>query len=294
MASPLLMMHFLLETFAQGLPARVPEPEMLMRDAAQVDAYAAQGRQHGFLAPLHLYHAIQASAFICPGDVVLDLACGPGNQLMQIARMNPAAQFIGIDASAEMLDQAQQLQACEAVDNLSFQRCLLPALEGVASHSVDAVICTMALHHLPDLAALAATFGEIKRVLKPGGCFYAVDFGRLKRVQTQRYLARQRKREWPEVFCVDYYNSLRAAFSAEELVGAARDVFGEQVELRQTHQVPLFVAVMSGPPMPVGATQQQLARAAYQVFDAKQRADFRDIARFFWQGGYPLAFAPWA
>ncbi|MBK9393225.1 MAG: class I SAM-dependent methyltransferase [Uliginosibacterium sp.] len=158
MASPLLMMHFLLETFAQGLPARVPEPEMLMRDAAQVDAYAAQGRQHGFLAPLHLYHAIQASAFICPGDVVLDLACGPGNQLMQIARMNPAAQFIGIDASAEMLDQAQQLQACEAVDNLSFQRCLLPALSGVASHSVDAVICTMALHHLPDLAALAATF----------------------------------------------------------------------------------------------------------------------------------------
>ncbi len=288
------MLHFVLETFARGLPARVPEPEMLLRDAAHVDAYAAQGGQHGFLAPLHLYHAIQASAFIRPGDVVLDLACGPGNQLLQIARMNPAAQFVGIDASAEMLDQARQLQAREAVPNLAFQRCLLPTLSEVAAHAVDVVICTMALHHLPDLAALTATFGEIKRVLKPDGRFYTVDFGRFKRVQTQRYLARQRRRDWPEAFCFDYYNSLRAAFSAEELVGAARAVFGDGVELRQTHQVPLFVAVMSGPPMAVGAAQQQWARAAYQVFDAQQRTDFRDIARFFWQGGYPLAFAPWA
>ena len=39
---------------------------------------------------------------------MVDLACGPGTQLAQLAQLCPAADFVGVDLSAAMLAAARQ------------------------------------------------------------------------------------------------------------------------------------------------------------------------------------------
>lgn len=292
MPSPLMLWHFLLETFVSELPPRVPEPVQIMDDIKQAGAYAHEGEEQGFLAPLYLFHAIQAAALIRPGDRVLDLACGPGNQLYRHARINPSARFIGIDAAEAMLELGRQKLAGQGVENVELRTGLMPRLEGLEDASMDVVICTMSLHHLADYAALEASFEEMRRVLKPEGRIYIADFGRLKRVQTQRFLANQNRRQ-PDVFRTDYLNSLRAAFSVEELCGAARSAFGDALELKQTDAVPLFVVLLSRNREGLAGGQQASARRIYSKMSWAQRLAFRDMARFFRQGGFPLASNPW-
>lgn len=43
-----------------------------------------------------------------PGDTVVDLGCGPANQLGLVARLNPGVNIIGVDLSEEMLAMAER------------------------------------------------------------------------------------------------------------------------------------------------------------------------------------------
>ena len=70
---------------------RVPEPESIMHDPAQIAAFEEAGREDGILAFIYFFHALQMAPVVRPGDRVLDLACGPANQLVQAARLNPRA-----------------------------------------------------------------------------------------------------------------------------------------------------------------------------------------------------------
>lgn len=284
-----MLWHFLLETLAREPLPRIPEPVQVMDDAAQAGAYAHEGQ--GFLAPLYLFHAIQASALIQPGDRVLDLACGPGNQLCHHARITPSARFVGIDAAQTMLDLGRRRLVSEGLEEVDLKAGRMQCLEALPDASIDVAICTMSLHHLSDFGDLLACLHEIRRVLKPEGRVYLADFGRLKRLRTMHYLANRDSRQ-PNVFREDYFNSLRAAFSVEELGVAAQEVFGETLELKHTHDVPLFVVLLSRERSSLRTEQQLMARQTYKSMARSQRLAFRDMARFFRQGGFPLAFDP--
>ena len=93
----------------------------------------------------------------------------------------------------------------------------LPFAEG----SFDAVISTMACHHLPDAAALRATLAEVARVLVPGGAVYLADLRRPRRTVTVAYLAHRGNEQAPQLFIEDYAHSLRAAFTGGEWRQAA-------------------------------------------------------------------------
>lgn len=294
MPSPSMLGHLVLDGLARLVgqtQPRVPEPTLVMDDPVQVEAFELAGREDGLLAPTYLYHAIQASAAIRPGDRVLDLGCGPACQLAVIARLNPAASFVGVDASGSMLDLARQTQARCALDNIEFRQGSMENLVGIADASMDAVLSTMSLHHLADESALAAVFREIRRVLKPGGGVYLADFGRLNRAATQHFFAYQRAGIQPPVFTLDYHHSLRAAFSLDSLLQAAR-LLGDVV-VESTFLVPFLVAVRSRQRRELDVQQQVLAAAAYTALDPRQRYDLRDLSRFFAHGGFSLAFRPW-
>lgn len=292
MPSPALLLNLFLDLVARGEQPRVPEPELVMADAAGAEAFMRAGREDGILAHTYVYHAIQASAVIPPGGTVVDLGCGPANQLVQVARLNPDARFIGVDASASMLALAADTLARCGVRNVELRQARMEALAGIVDASADAVISTMSLHHLADTAALAATLGEVRRVLKPGGGVYLVDFGRLRREAGQRFFATERAAVQPELFTTDYYNSLRAAFSLTELRTAAA-VLGDAVRLRRTFLVPFLVAIRSHHRPVLREQSRAAARALYQALSPRQRYDLRDLARFFGHGGFPLAAKPW-
>ena len=99
-----------------------------------------------------------------PGSTLLDLACGRGAYGLLVAQ-KAGTSLIGVDFSAQALNEARGQAARMGVSNASFRIGELTAT-GLPDASVEAVLCTDAIH-FPDEPAIA--YGEIRRVLKPGG-----------------------------------------------------------------------------------------------------------------------------
>jgi ArsR family transcriptional regulator len=110
--------------------------------------------------------AVQRAAVqLLPRDyVVADLGCGTG--AMAAALLGACSRVICVDRSGGMLAEAEKgLRGAAAGTRLEFRQGELDALP-ITDGEVDAVVCGMVLHHLPDLDDAVA---EMRRVLKPGG-----------------------------------------------------------------------------------------------------------------------------
>ncbi|MCA2981266.1 MAG: methyltransferase domain-containing protein [Myxococcaceae bacterium] len=102
---------------------------------------------------------------LVPGQVVLDLGCGPGDGAARIAELGAIA--IGLDYSAGMLDSARR-EPRLTNRLLRGDAGRLPFRDG----AFDKLVCTNSFHHYPDhFKALC----EMRRVLKPGGLLVLVD-----------------------------------------------------------------------------------------------------------------------
>ncbi len=93
--------------------------------------------------------------------MVVDLGCGPANQLVQVAKLNPQTHFRGVELSELMLLDAREHVKREGVTNVSFTHGNIKKLDFLSTHSVDAVFSTLTLHHLHDAAELEECFAEI-------------------------------------------------------------------------------------------------------------------------------------
>ena len=254
-----------------------------MESEAQTSSFSQAGETGGVLAFLYLYNALQITSVLQPGDRVLDLACGPAHQLVQVARLNPDVHFVGLDASPAMLQCAQSTLAQAGVSNVELVQGDMVHLTHLEDAIMDGVICTMSLHHLPDLAALCATLHEVRRVLKPQGRFYLMDFGRLKRLSTQRFFADDLRQS--AQFTEDYFNSLRAAFSVEELSAAVAPL-GPDVQRHVMVLAPFIVVFRSVFQRPMDAPTLQRAKEAFANLSDAQQKNFHSVANWFRGSGY--------
>lgn len=280
-----VLIHLLRERIFWRKQPRVPEPDLVMESVAQASSFSQAGETGGVLAFLYLYNALQITSVLRPGDRVLDLACGPANQLMQIAHLNPDVRFVGLDASPAMLERAQSTLARAHVSNVELVQGDMIRLINLEDASMDCVICTMSLHHLPDQAALCATLREVRRVLKPQGRFYLMDFGRLKLLRTQRFFADDLRQS--AQFTEDYFNSLRAAFSVEELSAAVAPL-GPKMQRHVTVLAPFIVVFRSPFQRPMDPQTLQRAKEAFASLSAAQQDNFRSVANWFRISGYAL------
>lgn len=224
---------------------RIPEPESIMDEAQSVNEYTQAGKPNGILAGVYAYHLAQMSQRILPGDLVIDLGCGPANLLTQLAQLIPRADFIGIDLSAGMLQQADQTIKAADLRNIELRHDDISLLHSLPKRSVDVVISSMSLHHLPDFVALEKTFYAAARVLKPGGAIYLFDFGRVKDFSTIEYFVRRAVPEGAVMLATDYRNSLQAAFSKPEIEAVTRQAFLGRARVYATPISPLLIVVSS-------------------------------------------------
>ena len=272
------------EVATAGHPLRVPEPEAVMDECEQVKAYVGASRRLGIMAPTYLFHSAQACEMIRPGDLVLDLACGPATQLAQMAHLNPESQFIGFDLSPRMLEQAQSYVEREGLSNVELRHGDITDLGGVANQSVGAVTSVMSLHHLPDHRLLDRTLAEIQRVLKPGGSIYLADFGRLRSDASMRYFAHQHTDRQPEAFTRDYWNSLRAAFSLKDFKGAVANL-SVPVLVYSTFLVPFMVVIKGDARRSADPRLKMQLDAMRNELSPDARRDLKNLTRFFRLGG---------
>jgi ubiquinone/menaquinone biosynthesis C-methylase UbiE len=111
-------------------------------------------------------------AGIRPGDVVVDLGSGAGNDAF-VARAETGAEgrVIGVDLTREMIERAERNRAKLGFDNVEFRLGEIENLP-VESATADVVISNCVLNLVPDKAK---AFAEIHRILKPGGHFSISD-----------------------------------------------------------------------------------------------------------------------
>jgi arsenite methyltransferase len=285
MADLALFATIVREALTRERIGRVPEPDLVMDDPDKVAAFTRAGREDGVMAPVYLFHCAQMCEVIRPGDLVIDLGCGPGTQIAMVARLHREARFLGIDLSEGMLARARDHARAVGATNLEFACGDITRLDFLADASVDVVCSTVALHQLPDLDALERTLAEVARVLKPGGGLYIVDFTRLKSARAIDYFANQYADRQPELFTLDYLNSLRAAFTLEEFSSAvARHLQGRA--LLHAMFMLRYMAAIKSPARSAGlpALRERL-RLARGGLPAHHAADLRNLSLLFRLGG---------
>ena len=109
---------------------------------------------------------------LAPGERVLDLGCGAGTDSLVAAQMvGQSGRVTGIDMTPEMLAKARVSAASMGATNVSFVESEAEALP-FDDASFDVVISNGVIDLIPDKDAV---FGEISRVLVPGGRIQIAD-----------------------------------------------------------------------------------------------------------------------
>lgn len=106
------------------------------------------------------------------GDIVLDLACGPGTNFEALEnKIGPKGRIIAFDYSRWMLDSAQAKAEANGWKNIEF-------IQGDAAHmelpekSLDGIYATLSISAIPDHKAAMRT---AIRALRPGKHFVILD-----------------------------------------------------------------------------------------------------------------------
>lgn len=107
-----------------------------------------------------------------PGQVVVDLGCGAGTDLLVAAQMvGSGGRAIGVDMTPAMLMRARRSSLEMMLRNVELHESLIESLP-LPDESVDVVISNGVIDLVPDKEAV---FTEIDRVLRPGGRLQLAD-----------------------------------------------------------------------------------------------------------------------
>ena len=136
-------------------------------DSERLDAYDQMFRWRPEMDPLI------APAAVAADQTVLDYGCGPGWLAIELAKkVGSGGRVHAVDLNEEFLARAARHAAEEGVaDRVTFHRLAGDRIP-VGDRSVDRVLTKNVLEYVTDLAA---TLGELRRVLRPGGLLHVID-----------------------------------------------------------------------------------------------------------------------
>jgi arsenite methyltransferase len=272
------------EAVASRTLSREPEPDLVMEGPEQVAAFAEAGRIDGVLSASYLFNTARITQVIQGCRQVIDLGCGPATQLAQVAQANPEVSFTGVDLSPGMLNDARRHIEELRLENVRVIRDEIASLEQIPDGSVDGVISTLALHHLPTQEHLTRCFRAIGRVLRTGGAVYLIDLGRLKSLKSVLFFAYMNARHQPHIFSLDYERSLRAAFLPEDFQLAAKSALPSDVAVYNTFQLPVLILAKT-PDRPLPDSLRSCFKEMRRALPGRYRRDLDDIRLFFRMGG---------
>jgi SAM-dependent methyltransferase len=101
-------------------------------------------------------------------ESVLDIACGPGGWVQEVAFHHPQIEVTGIDISQKMLRYARALTQAQGLDNATFEIMDATSPLDFADHSFDFVNARFLVGFLPR-AVWPRLVQECVRLTRPGG-----------------------------------------------------------------------------------------------------------------------------
>ncbi|CUU59689.1 Ubiquinone/menaquinone biosynthesis C-methylase UbiE [Parafrankia irregularis] len=123
---------------------------------------------------------------------VLDLCCGAGTLTRLVLEHVQDASVVGLDGSTRMLAAAET--ACAAYrDRVAFTAAALESAHWRTPSAYDAVVTSLAVHHLDD-AGKRALYEDVHRMLRPGGWFAMADLV----LPTTEWAQRVAAEQWDE------------------------------------------------------------------------------------------------
>lgn len=205
---------------------RVPEPE-LMDDAAQADAYARAdfaGVNQAFV------DRFVATFPTLKRGRMLDLGCGPADIPIRLARTLPGLEIVAVDGSEAMLREAERaLGAAGLSCRVRTHRATLPAR--VSGGPFEAVISNSLLHHLHDPMVL---WKAVIDAAQPNAAVLVVDLFRPESEEAARRIVETHAAEEHPILKQDFYNSLLAAFTPDEVRAQLEECGLEALDLEVT------------------------------------------------------------
>lgn len=207
---------------------RYLEPE-LMDDPAQALAFHKASRDYGIKGFIELY---KKYVDIKDGKIV-DLGCGTGAYLLALENHYPSLIITGFDGSVPMIQIAKNLIEYHS-SSVRVRHCQFKDI----STNADCVISTNTLHHLHDPSVF---WDCVKRVATR---VFVMDLVRPPSIEVAKSIVDTLAPNDSDEFKKDYYNSLLAAFSVDELKEQIKDTGLEIVIEGDTNF--LQVAVIHG------------------------------------------------
>jgi ubiquinone/menaquinone biosynthesis C-methylase UbiE len=122
------------------------------------------------------------------GDVIADIGCGTGTQLVKIGRATHDVTLIGIDPDPDVLHRARRkLTSARVVAGLT-RGYARDAAELLRDRGVNKIVSSLVFHQVP-LEEKAAGLAAMCHALVPGGELHVADYG-LQRTPLMRKLFR--------------------------------------------------------------------------------------------------------
>lgn len=191
---------------------RIPEPE-LMDDLVQAKAYhdADFSESHGLRVDL-FRERVPTSHLT---GKVLDIGCGSGDIVFRFAKAFKDLHITAVDGSDAMLDIAREDVANrpEIKDSIEFAKAFIPS-DDIPKNKYNIIMSHSFLHHLHDPSGLWQT---IKQHAKPNTFVFVADLRRPASTDAAQAIIDEQAADEPEVLRIDYYNSLCAALTPDEI-----------------------------------------------------------------------------
>lgn len=185
--------------------------------------FAPRAEGESFAASLARHEHYMAHRLnLGPGMVVIDLGCGVGGPLREIVRFS-GAEIVGVNINEYQLKRALELTEKEHLSHLAeYLNCDFMNVDAPEG-SFDAAYNIEAHCHAPDKIG---AYGEVFRLLKPGGCFASYEYCMTNRYNAENPEHQQLKAD------MQYAGALPGIPRLHEVDDALRTVGFELIEAR--------------------------------------------------------------
>ncbi|MFA6384009.1 MAG: class I SAM-dependent methyltransferase [Candidatus Omnitrophota bacterium] len=137
-------------------------------------ATTPSGERSSSVSPGYWNYLARRAALSACHDIegnILDVGCGDGLFLIQLAKQNPKAGIWAVDINADFISQAQERVRRENITTVHFSRQDATALE-FGDTLFDMVVCTNLFMVMDSLATVRRALYAIDRVCRRGACVF--------------------------------------------------------------------------------------------------------------------------